>query len=668
MSSHSTSSKKVSKYVLGKPAGDSFLEHLLHSRGIVSAEEKQAFLNPSYERGTHDPFLLKGMKETVARIVQAVENNERIAIYSDFDADGIPGAVVLHDFFKKIGYTNTFHYIPHRHREGFGVHIAAIEDIAKGKMTDVEEGSESASGEAEHATDHQGGKKTGAKLVITIDCGIGDVATAKRAKELGMDLIITDHHTPDTNAGLPDAFAIVNPKQPGCEYPEKMLCGSGVIFKVVQALCRTEPFKSGRRAADADAAKTEGAEKSESVTNAAFRSAANLEETLPIKTGWEKWLLDMVGIATLSDMVPLRGENRIFAYYGLLVLKKTPRLGLVKLFKNMKVNQNHLTEEDIAFLVTPRINAASRMADPKDAFLLLSTTDETQADTMVEHLNTINDERKVKVAHLVKDIKKKIEERGTDKAVFVLGSPDWKPPVLGLAATNIIREYNKPILLWGKSDEGVIKGSCRAPDGFDIVSVMRKVPQHIFINVGGHVAAGGFAVVPSEIHQLEEEILKAFDEMYGEVALAKVLAEAKAQPGYEENTLPSGIYIDKVLDPGEVGRYLWSDVERLGPYGEGNPKPVFILKNITVSAVKLFGKKKEHVEVVLLNPDTGKTTKAIKFFAAEDSDLLGRLQEAEAGAAKGGLGSGIGVDIVATMEKSMFRNFPEFRLRILEVV
>ncbi len=693
--------KSASKYTLRAPAGDSFLEHLLHSRGIVSDEDKQAFLNPNYESGTHDPFLLKGMKETVERIVRAVENNERIAIYSDFDADGIPGAVVLHDFFKKIGYVNTFHYIPHRHREGFGVHVAAIEDIAKGKMTDDE--SEGASGEenvsydanvakkgGKFAKDKNGGDKCGAKLIITIDCGIGDVETAKRAKELGMDLIITDHHTPDVRvdektgeeiANIPDAFAIVNPKQPGCGYPEKMLCGSGVIFKVVQALCRTEPFKSGRAASE----------------------AGNIEATLPITPGWEKWLLDMVGIATLSDMVPLRGENRVFAYFGLLVLRKTPRLGLVKLFKNLRVQQRHLTEEDIAFLVTPRINAASRMADPKDAFLLLSTTDDSEADRMVEHLNTINDERKVKVAILVKDIKKKIEERGTDKAVFVIGSPDWKPPVLGLAATNIVRDYGKPVLLWGRSDDGesaasgsasaskaatggIIKGSCRAPDGFDIVSVMRAVPSEIFINVGGHVAAGGFAVAEDKIHFLEEEILKAFEKMYGKKANEKA-SDAKATSEQAEGapnsaegigalnahaaadyTSKNSTNIDKVLDPGEVGRMLWSDIEKMSPFGEGNPKPVFVLKGVTVSAVKLFGKKKEHVEVVLLNPETGRTTKAIKFFGADEGDLLERLETARAGAAAEGLGSGIGVDIVATMEKSMFRSFPEFRLRILEVV
>src|SRR3990167_8492496 len=204
---------------------------------------------------------MKDMEKAVERIVRAMQNNERIAIFSDYDADGIPGAVVLHDFFKKIGYANFENYIPDRHGEGFGLNAGAIEELAE----------------------------RGAKLLITIDCGIADTEEVSRANNLGMEVIITDHHL--LSHFIPPAYAILNPKQPDCAYPEKMLCGSGVIFKLIQALTTR-------------------------------LATSNWQ----LKTGQEKWLLDMVGLATMADMVPLQGENRVFAHYGLTVLRKSRRL------------------------------------------------------------------------------------------------------------------------------------------------------------------------------------------------------------------------------------------------------------------------------------------------------------------------------------------------------
>lgn len=603
-------------YKLRPLQGDSLLDHLLHSRGITDPTEKTAFLSPNYDLGTHDPFLLKDMQKVVERILRAVAHGEKICIYSDFDADGIPGAVVLHDFFKKISYTNTFHYIPDRHIEGFGIHRAALEQIIA----------------------------QGATLIISIDCGIAEVENSAWVKSQNIDLIITDHHSP--GAALPDAYAIINPKQSDCQYPEKMLCGSGVIYKVVQALCQTIREGQSERQKSGD------------------EKFANLPE---IKEGWEKWLLDMVGLATLSDMVPLRGENRIFAYFGLTVLRKTPRLGLIKLFKSLKMNPAHMTEEDIAFMITPRINAASRMASPMDAFHLLSTDDDAEATRLVEHLNNLNTERKTRVAHLVKAIKKSIEERGLqDKDIIVVGNPDWQPPVLGLVATNIVRDYGKPVFLWGRGEDSVIKGSCRAPDGFDVVKIMRAVPETdgLFLNLGGHVAAGGYAVDAEKIHLFEEKILEAH-KLMGERAAeaAKALENTDANDislgGSIDGTSPQilgEILVDKILSPSEVGRTIWSVIEKVGPYGESNPKPLFMMQGVMVLDIKFFGKTKEHVELRLQDALTGEETKAIKFFAKEDASIVGKLKVGEL------------ADIVVHMEKSMFKNFPEYRLRIVDVV
>jgi single-stranded-DNA-specific exonuclease len=563
------------------------------------------------------------MKKVVERILRAVATGEKICIYSDFDADGIPGAVVLHDFFKKISYTNTFHYIPDRHVEGFGIHRAALEQIIQ----------------------------KGATLIISIDCGIAEidnsawVKTQKTPEGLDVDLIITDHHTP--GAVLPDAFAIINPKQLDCQYPEKMLCGSGVIYKVVQALCQT--------IRDGIANQKNGDTVAPLMTDFLKNSPENLE----IKEGWEKWLLDMVGLATLSDMVPLLGENRIFAYFGLTVLRKTPRLGLIKLFKSLKMNPAHMTEEDIAFMITPRINAASRMASPMDAFHLLATTDDSEADRLVEHLNNLNTERKTRVAHLVKAIKKSIEERDLQhKAVIVVGNPDWQPPVLGLVATNIVRDYGKPVFLWGRDEEGVIKGSCRAPDGHDVVKIMRAIPEAegVFLNMGGHVAAGGYSVSSEKIHIFEEKILEAHAGILKAVEDAKLAVEDGSDSAAATVAILGEILVDKVLNAGEVGRGIWSVIEKVGPYGEANPKPLFMMQGVTVLDIKYFGKTKEHLELRLQDGLSGDETKAIKFFAKEDKALEGKLKAGEL------------ADLIVHMEKSMFKNYPEYRLRIVDVL
>jgi single-stranded-DNA-specific exonuclease len=348
---------KMHEYSLREPKTNSaneslkaypeLMQSLLIYRGIDTAEKAEVFLNPDYEK-LHDPFLLKDMDKAVERILQAIKNEEKILIYSDYDADGIPAAVVMHDFFKLIGYSYFEIYIPHRHNEGYGLHLEAVESFVDKDI----------------------------KLIVTLDCGIVDHHEVNRANELGIDVIITDHHVPGKT--LPEAYAVINPKRSDCDYPYDMLCGSGVAFKLVQALLSKYPTLERR---------------------------GRVGEGV-VKPGQEKWLLDMVGIATLSDMVPLQGENRIFAHYGLKVLRKSRRPGFQKLLSLMKMNQRYITEDDVGFMITPRINAASRMGIPTDAFHLLSTTDEVRGDELARHLDHINNERKGLVASTVKEIKK----------------------------------------------------------------------------------------------------------------------------------------------------------------------------------------------------------------------------------------------------------------------
>ncbi len=546
------------------------IQKLLYYRDIKTPEAAHEFLNPNFETGVHDPYLHKDMDKAVERILRAIENKEKILIYSDYDADGIPAAVIMHDFFTAIGFTNFEVYIPHRHNEGFGLHLEAVDKF----------------------------KEQGVTLLITLDCGIVDNAEVKRAQDLGIDVIVTDHHEPGPE--LPPAYAIINAKQKECQYPYDFLCGSGVAFKIVQAILQKNRFD--------------------------------------MKEGGEKWFLDMAGLATLSDMVPLQGENRILAHYGLKVLRKSRRPGLIKLLSIMNMNQEYITEDDVGFMITPRINAASRMGVPLDAFKLLSEKDEAQAHGYAKHLDGINNERKVLVATLVKEVKKVMNEREDhfkDKKVIVLGNPEWRPAILGLAANTIAEEHNKPVFLWGREGGALIKGSCRSDGIADLTAIMAGA-KHAFVDHGGHTMSGGFSVDHEKIHHLEEALNNAY--------LALNLESKEPEPEV----------IDAYLTPDDITFQLYNHIEKLAPFGKGNPKPVFMFQNIILSGVKQFGKRMEHLEISFKNSQN-KIIKAIGFFMTPES-FSHRVEGGER------------INLVGTLEKSMFGGRTELRLRIVDVL
>lgn len=562
--------KSIPQDTLGALSGFSpRVQHFLFYRGIKTREDAEAFLSPDFLRHSHDPFLMKGMERVVERVLSAIQNGEKICVYSDYDSDGIPGAVVFHDFLKLVGYTNFFHYIPHRHTEGFGLHSDAIETISK----------------------------DGATLLITIDCGITDVAEVAHAKSLGIEVIITDHHLPSDV--LPDAYAILDPKQSGCEYPFKDLCGSGVIWKIVQALLLRGDFD--------------------------------------VSPGKEKWLLDMVGIATCADMVPLLGENRTLAYFGLKVLRKSPRRGLQKLFAKMKLNQPHITEDDIGFTISPRINVASRMGIPMDAFRLLSTSDEVEAGTLADMLEEKNAERKGLVAAMVKEIRKRISERTADEhPVLVIGNPEWRPGLLGLAANTLLGEDPRPVFLWGREGGETIKGSCRSDGSVSVVELMRAAESGTFLELGGHTCAGGFSVSPEAIHFLEARLAKAF-------------LECKKSAGAGDE-----LFVDLEITTEEIDWSLYREIEVLAPFGMGNPKPLFLFRDANILEVKQFGKEKNHTELKFAAKN-GKKIPAICFFKTP-KDLGQHIVVGEK------------MSFVGAVEKSVFRNFPELRIRIVDVL
>ena len=551
---------------------DALLETLLTLRGMTTASEQEKFLHPNYA-DMYDPLLMHDMEKSIVRIFQAIDSGEKICIYSDYDADGIPGGVILHDFFKKIGYDNFCNYIPHRHEEGYGVHKDALASLVRDEV----------------------------KLVITVDVGITAVQEIAYGTSLGLDIIVTDHHEPLET--LPEAFAIVNPKLG--TYPDRMLCGAGVAFKLVQGMI--------------------------GYMSAAGRRPAALPE------GFEKWLLDMAGLATLSDMVPLVNENRIIAYYGMKVLQKTKRPGLVALFQKSGINLNYLTETDIVFSITPKLNAASRMSHPDDAFKTLATTHTREAMVAAEHLSNLNDDRKKIVARIMKDVHKKVSARKTDgdlPKVLVIGDPSWPAGILGIIASKILEEYNLTTFVWGAEGES-IKGSVRGIGDISVVALMQQVP-HLFTQFGGHEDAGGFTATRETIHFLEASFADVYD------LVKHAVSKQVTHIAHDVELTLADITIDH-----------YHAIRQMAPFGMGNASPVIAFKNVVVQSVKQFGKTTEHLEVVVTQNNY--SARAISWYANPET-FTEKIEQGKT------------MTLLAEFEFSVFRGKSELRLKIVDFI
>lgn len=553
---------------------DDLTAALLARRGVVTKEDAEKFLNPSYDLHLHDPLLMTDMRKAAERFARAIISGEKIVVWSDYDCDGIPGGVLMHDFLKKAG-ANFENYIPHRHDEGYGMNVAGIEKLAKGS----------------------------AKLVVTVDSGITDVEPIKRANELGMEVIVTDHHLPGEK--LPDAFAILNPNARTEEtYPFKSLCGSGVAWKLICATLAVAP---------------------------------ELRERVP--EGWEKWLLDMVGLATVADMVPLVGENRVLATYGLLVMRKSPRIGLQKLLRGMRVNQRTITEDDIGFMIAPRVNAASRMGEARDAFQLFTTTDENEADTLAKKLEAANRQRKAAAGAITRAVHTRLKERGEVRSIIALGDPEWRPALLGLVAGNIADEYERPVFLWGREGNMSLKGSFRS-GGFAKVMELIQATENTFSQFGGHAAAGGFTVVDTEVFFLEDRLVEAHARITGnEDPIDALLMRADAD-----------------LTPEEISLSFLLSVEKLAPFGMHNPKPVFLLREVAVQEISRFGKAQEHLKLKIDANRGNESIDAVTFFvkgavARVASELI----------------RGSRANILAHLERDTFSRGNPVRLRLLDI-
>ncbi|MDB5224855.1 MAG: recJ [Candidatus Adlerbacteria bacterium] len=507
---------------------DDLLTDLMHARGVITPDDQSLFLDPDYLRDSHDPFLLPDMDKAVDRVLKAVKKNEKVCVWSDYDCDGVPGGVMLTDFLRTIGLT-VRHYIPHRHKEGYGLNKQGLDQLAA----------------------------EGTKLVITIDLGTTEIENIAYANTLGLDVIVTDHHV--VAGEVPAALALLNPKRPDSAYPFDGLCGAGVAWKLVQAILSKKRFS--------------------------------------LADGQEKWYLDLVGLSTMADMVPLVGENRMLARYGLVVMKRARRPGLAALLSLMRIRPSSITEDDIGFMIAPRINAASRMDAPDLAAQLLATKDELAARDLARQLQALNDERKILVATTVKEVNKRLEDGGAEHDVIVMGNPNWRPGILGLVANSLAEAHGKPVFLWGREGGDLCRGSCRAGGASSVVAIMQGAAD-VFDHFGGHHASGGFSVTQDRVHELGVRLNESF------VAIAADLPPA-----------PDTV-VERVMAVSEIS-HAHRLLKQLAPFGVGNTKPLFMFSGVTVSRLKKFGKVADHLELGL--DQNGASTVGIAFFSTPET-------------------------------------------------
>ncbi len=544
------------------------IARLMWNRGLKTQEQIDEFLNPDYSTDLHDPFLFNDMEKAVALIFDCIKNNQKITVHGDYDADGVCAAAVILTCLKKLGATNTGIFLPHRETDGYGLNPRTVQLLKDG----------------------------GTELIITCDCGISNTEEIKLAKELGMKVIVTDHHAMPLI--FPPADAIIHPLVPDEKYPDKTLAGGGVAFKLVQALfkrhkeihCHSDRPSQGveesRNQRRRDPSATLG------MTSEQDHSVLSQDDKCVLPNGEsyesaEKWLLDMVSISTVGDMVPLIGESRTLVRYGLTVLNKTRNLGLRKLLESASLMDENgkakrvFDTHTIGFQVAPRINAAGRMDHANVAFALLMAETETEAASLAEQLNKNNTDRQKLTEHLVTEARYQIVKTEQDKnpILFVVGG-GWSTGILGLIASRIKEEFYKPTLVMGLNNNA-ITGSGRSVKGFNLIEGLKTVPE-FFHKFGGHPQACGFSLKsPDVLEQFKTAMLE------------------KAKIGTVDIDLTPQINIDAEVDLDEVNWKLYDLLQKFEPFGVGNEEPMYAARNLTLMGVEPVGTDGKHLRLMV---------------------------------------------------------------------
>ena len=510
------------------------IARLLCLRGLADPDQARRFLHPDLAH-LHDPFGLADMDRAVERLERAVAGRERIAIHGDYDVDGITSTVILRRALELLG-GDVVHFIPERLRDGYGLQPAAIDRL--------------------HGE--------GVSLVVSVDCGIRSSEAAARARELGLDLIVTDHHEPEGT--LPDALAVINPKRRDCTYPDKHLAGVGVALKLVQALCA--------------------------------------------RAGKDRWLPAFVKIAaigTLADVVPLVGENRVIARLGLASLSAGPHtIGLRSLLDASGLSGKTIDSYHVAFILAPRVNAAGRMSTPDIATRLLLATGDAMGDearALAQQLNDENLRRQEEEADLVAQARKAIE---TDPAVgahnvLVVGGEGWHRGVIGIAASKLVDTYHKPAIVLSVEGD-VAHGSCRSIPDFDMLAALEQCAD-VFVRFGGHRQAAGLTMEAARVPEFRARINAHADEVL------------------EPDQLRPRLRIDGPLTLRSITHDLMRDLDAMEPFGMANPRPVFHASGVEiVDGPRTL--KERHLKMTF--SQEGRRFRAIAWRAAERADFLTR--------------------------------------------
>jgi single-stranded-DNA-specific exonuclease len=474
------------------------IARLLLNRGVTTAEEAERFLDPQLS-DLHDPLLLPDCAEAVKEVVGAVERKEPILVHGDYDADGITASALWGRCLRKMG-ANVHIHLPNRQKEGYGVHESAL---------------------------HRA-KELGAKLLLTCDCGTAAHEVVAQAREMGMRVVVTDHHEPEEQ--LPPAQAVVNPRRADSRYPFPDLSGVGVSFKVA--------------------------------------SAVVAERGLP-QDRFHRAYLDLAALGTVCDIVPLRGENRVLVSHGLPKIVESRKAGLRALVRvtNYAKPGDQVTARDAAFIFGPRINAAGRMDDAHDALALLTTDDKTEALDLARTLDRRNWERQQEQKRIHQEAVTIIEEQGLARnRVVLVAAEGWNPGVVGIVASKLVEDYWRPALV-GCRANGIIGGSARSIPPFDLYEAL-SANRDLFLSCGGHRMAAGFSFEEDRLEDVRAALCAHAD---------RVLTD--------EDLIPE-VVADARVYPHEVTDHLVASLERFAPFGEGNPEPLFLGRRVTILSVE----------------------------------------------------------------------------------
>jgi single-stranded-DNA-specific exonuclease len=539
------------------------LANLMVQRSITSAEEASAFFNPSLDY-LHDPFQMKDMNIAVDRISTAIKKNERILVYGDYDVDGTTAVALMYSFLKD-QYSNVDYYIPDRYKEGYGVSFQGL-DFAY---------------------------QNNCKVVITLDCGIKAVEKVKYARTKGLDVIICDHHLPGDE--IPKALAVLDAKQPSCNYPYKELSGCGVGFKLIQAYARVHGIP--------------------------FSAIAHY--------------LDLVAVSIASDIVPITGENRVMAYFGLKRLNESPRTGLKELIREAEVTKA-LTIEDVVFKIGPRINAAGRMETGSKAVDLLVSSDTGLATGISKEINNFNIERRTVDRSITTEAMRMIsdDQRTVNSRTTVLYNPNWKKGVIGIVASRLIETYYRPTVILTESN-GFATGSARSVQGYDLYAAIEACSD-LLESFGGHMFAAGLT--------LKKENIRPFMDRFEQYVNSTIS---------DEQLVPR-IFIDTELSFSEINEDYFRTMSQFQPFGPENMSPVFISKNVfDTGSGRMVGSSGEHLKLDLCQESTGqKSFSAIAFSQANHFEYI-----------KGGNP----FDICYSLEMNEFRGNRNLQLNVRDI-